>query len=162
MDRSVGASMSACDFCHERLEELSARCPRCRAFSANGLMQLLRDTRPEIRARAAADMFFLVPSAQVAEALAGALNDPVVEVRRAAGVTLFIAASQARTTVPALVAALDDADRLVRRAAAAALWTLGPAARDALPKLATLRESEDKRLRGWAAQAEKAIQRPGS
>jgi HEAT repeat protein len=110
-----------------------------------------------VRAQAASDFGFLIPSERGVLALAVALHDPVVAVRRKAGVQLYLGGPRTTPAIPALIEALDDPDVIVQRLAAAALSMVGPPARVALAKLAELRRAPDEELRAWVAEAERTI-----
>jgi HEAT repeat protein len=149
--------MRTCSYCGEQVDEAVANCPHCRSYSREVLLRLLRDPAPDVRAQAASDLVFLVPDEEIVGALAVALRDPVVAVRHAAGLELFICGAKAEPATVALVAALDDSDLKVPRLAAASLSMIGPPARGALPKLAGLRTVPDEKLRAWVAEAEARI-----
>lgn len=145
--------MDQCPHCDNSLAPGETQCPRCRRFLLHRLIENLRNPDPKVRARAAHEFVFVTAKEKSVRALASVLNDPAPEVRREAGVNLFIAGAEAKHVVPELVAALDHADVFVRRTAAAALAMVGPEARDALPKLRQLTDVKDDKLRAWVAEA---------
>ena len=153
--------MRTCSYCGEQVDEAVAKCPRCWGHSREVLLRHLRDPDPDVRAQAASELVFLVPDEEIVLALAAVLRDPVVAVRQAAGLELFICGAEAGPATEALVAALDDSDLKVRRLAAASLSMIGPPAREALPKLASMRTVPDEKLRAWVIEAEARI-RAGS
>src|SRR5262245_54959328 len=149
--------MGTCEHCGDTLGSTTANCPKCQWWSEEVLFELLRHHDATVRAQAASDLVYLVPSEQIVLALAAALGDPALTVRQAAGLQLFICGRRAEPAVPALIEALDDPDVVVRRSAAAALSMVGRPARAALAKLAELRGAEDELLRVWVAEAESSI-----
>jgi len=149
--------MWTCPSCGEEVDDAAAKCPRCLAYSEEVLLRLVRDPASEIRQQAVDDMTFLVANNSIVRALATALHDSEVAVRRAAGLELFICGAKAELATDALIAALDDVDLIVRRLAAGALSMIGPPAQRALPRLAQLRDSADDTLRIWVAEAEERI-----
>jgi HEAT repeat protein len=100
------------------------------------------------------------PSEAIVCALAGVLNDPNEDVRRGAGVSLFLSGKRGRCVLSELIAALDHADYFIRRTSVAALSMIGQEARLALPKLKQLRNAQDEMLRSWVAEAIRCIATP--
>ncbi len=92
-----------------------------------------------------------------AKALAGALADKDVKVRREAAVALWRMGSKAKVAVAALGKALEDEDGGVRRDAAATLWRVGPTASSAVPALVEALKDGDREVRLGAAGALGAI-----
>jgi HEAT repeat protein len=86
-------------------------------------------------------------------ALAGALSDPDVEVRRNAVLSLGRFGEDAAAAVPALTGALKDADLDVRGAAIVALGRIGRTAKTSVPELILSLQDSDADIRGAAALA---------
>src|SRR5207248_3326690 len=98
-------------------------------------LELLQHSEAAVREQAAFDAVFVERSDQLVRALAAALCDPAVAVRRQAGVALFICGREAEAAIPQLIEAFGDPDVIVRRVAAGSLSMVGPPAKVALPRL---------------------------
>jgi hypothetical protein len=149
--------MRVCERCGHPVGPMAPRCPQCRCCSEAVLLRLLRTPEAGVREDAASDLGSLVPTEAIVRGLAMALSDPVVRVRRAAGVSLFICGDKAGPAVLALTQALGDSDTMVRRLAAASLSMVGSPAAAALPTLASMRGVPDELLRVWVCEAERRI-----
>ena len=110
-----------------------------------------------VREAAVNNLVFVDHTRESVAAVAQALNDPVQNVRRAAGVAMFALGDAAKHFVPALIAALDDTDYFVRRTAAAALSNCGSHGAPALSRLNELEDTDDDHLRAWIAEAQRRI-----
>lgn len=126
--------------------------PRVGVSAAPALLELLRDGDCVAR-RSAARALMSYRGEQVATALAAALKDEDVEVRKHAALSLSGAGADSEVSIPALAAALKDADKEVVWNAVISLAELGPWARPAVPALAELAldESRLEYLRAKAA-----------
>ena len=100
--------------------------------------------------------------AAVARALAEALKDPDVEVRRSAVLSLSRIGPGAEPATSALVEALKDTDVEVRGPAAVALGRIGPKAAGVVPGLIALLKDSDHDVRGAAALALARIGNPAA
>ncbi len=122
-----------------------------------GLIGMLENPEPKLRARAATTLWGLGASAKAAApALAKALGDDDVDVRRAVASALGNMGAHAEPALQALIAALKDRDSGVRQLAAKALGEIGPKARAALPALDAAARFEG--LRPAAEEARRRIQ----
>jgi hypothetical protein len=93
------------------------------------LAKALTDEAVQVRAGAAAALYWIAPAAGAAvPALSEALGDKDQRVRRLSSLALARMGPGARPAVPALVTALKDRDNRVRAAAAAALKKIDPEA----------------------------------
>ena len=100
------------------------------------LARALKDEAVQVRAGAAAALYWIAPAAgDAVPALGEALGDTDRRVRRLSGLALARIGPGARSAVPALVEALKDRDDRVRAATADALNGIGPPARAAVPAL---------------------------
>jgi len=146
-----------CAYCDHPVSPNQTQCPQCRRFFPDKLIISLRNSDPAVRERAAHDFVFITMDEHEVRALANALNDPSENVRRAAGLNLFIAGPKAKYVVSELVASLDHPDFFIRRASAAALSNVGADAGAALKKLEQLKDTSDEKLRAWVVHAISAI-----
>jgi HEAT repeat protein len=122
-----------------------------------GLTEMLENSEPRLRARAATTLWGLGPNAKAAApALAKTLGDADVDVRRATASALGNMGAHAEPAVQALIRALRDSDSGVRQLSAKALGEIGPAARAALPALDAAARFEG--LRPAAEEARRRIQ----
>jgi hypothetical protein len=122
------------------------------------LAKALKDEAAQVRAGAAAAMYWIAPAARAAvPALSEALGDTDPRVRWISGLALARIGPEARSAVPALKEALKDPDARVRAATANALKGIGPPARSAVPALMEALTDSDFRVRAAAANALAAI-----
>lgn len=99
-----------------------------------GLIQLLHDENPDVRAHAAVAINWIGPSARDAvPALIRSLQDNAKSVRQGAALALLRIGPDAKDAVPALAKALQDEAPDVRRVAAMALKEVDIAAASAEP-----------------------------
>jgi hypothetical protein len=96
-------------------------------------------------------------AAASAEAIAGALNDPNVDVRLAAAWALSQVGPKGAAAVPALAKALQDSSPRVRLLAAIALKGMGPSAAPAVPDLIRALNDSSEFVRTRAADALGAV-----
>ena len=126
-------------------------------LAVSGLIQMLENADPKLRARAATTLWGLGANAKAAAAALGkALGDDDVDVRRAAATALGNMGAFAEPAVQALIGALKDKDSGVRQLSAKALGEIGPKARAALPALDAAARFEG--LRPAAEEARRRIQ----
>lgn len=147
----------SCRYCDEPLAPEAVQCPSCRQWFTDELISRLTYPDPAAREAAAHNLAVGERNEAAAIALGRALNDPIQEVRRAAGVTLYTFGIAAKHAVPALIAALDHDDYFIRRTAAAALSCVGTHGRPAVQRLAELKCTDDGLLRAWVGVALKRI-----
>ena len=88
--------------------------------------------------------------ADCVEAVAKAVADPSVQVRRSAVEALGLMKDPVDVTIPGLECGLQDADGQVRFTAAQSLQRLGPKAEAALPALQTALRDENRYVRAYA------------
>jgi hypothetical protein len=122
------------------------------------LARALKDEAAQVRAGAAAALYWVAPAAGAAvPALGEALGDTDRRVRRLSGLALARIGPGARPAVSALMEALKDPDARVRAATADALKGIGPPARAAVPALMEALKDRDLRVRAAAADGLAAI-----
>jgi HEAT repeat protein len=122
------------------------------------LAKALKDEAAQVRAGAAAALYWIAPAAGAAvPALGEALGDTDRRVRRLSRLALARIGLGARSAVSALMEALKDQDARVRAATADALKGIGPPARAAVPALMEALKDPDLRVRAAAANALAAI-----
>jgi HEAT repeat protein len=120
------------------------------------LVLALKDEAAQVRAGAAAALYWIAPEAgTAAPALAGALQDQDSRVRRLSGLALARLGPDARSAVPARIQVLVDEDARVRAAASSALGGIGPDAAAGLVE--ALQKDREARIRAAAAAALPAI-----
>lgn len=152
--------MVICEHCAGQVETATAiwaRCPYCYRWSEEILLTLLQHADAAIRGNAAASAIFVSQNERLIRALAVALCDQVISVRRDAGVALFICGQKAAIAVPEVIEALNDQDLIERRLAAACLSMIGPQALAAMPHLLQMRDDDDELLRVWVAAAIRSL-----
>ena len=149
--------MTQCCHCDEPICSDAEQCPHCRVWFADQLIARTTHSDADVRESAVSNLVFVARTEKTVAALADALDDPVANVRRAAGVMLFISGAASKYVVPALTPALDHRDSVVRRSVASALTNVGSHGRTAIPKLTELRDTDDDQLRLWVAEALKRI-----
>jgi HEAT repeat protein len=119
----------------------------------------LKDADPDVRYKAARDLMDLRPAAIIAAAaLTRTLDDPVIEVRNQAAVTLGLLRVKSKEAVPVLIEMLKAGesicDRINRVDAAIAIGLIGPTAKEAAPALTeTMTKDEVYLVRSEAALA---------
>ncbi len=124
------------------------------------LVQLLDDSEPASRARAASALARIgAPARPAAAALRARLADDSPSVRLNSAEAYWKATGDARPILPTLVAGMADEDRQVRIRAYRLLIALRARARPAVPHLRALAEDERAAVRSAAA---KAIERIGT
>ena len=120
------------------------------------LSEALKDEAAQIRAGAAAALYWIAPEAATAvPALSAALQDSDNTVRRLSSLALARIGPGARSAVPALIQVLADEDGRVRGAAISALGRIGPDAAAVL--LEALQKDKTACIRAAAAAALPAI-----
>jgi HEAT repeat protein len=120
------------------------------------LAEALKDESPQVRAGAAAALYWIAAQAGTAvPALTAALQDKDSRVRRLSGLALARIGPDARSAVPALIQVLADEHPLVRAAAISALGRIGPDASAAVVE--ALQKDKAARIRAAAAAALPAI-----
>lgn len=149
--------MVHCPYCSEPIASGAEHCSHCGRWFADQLIGLTTHADASVREAAVNNLIFVARTRESVAAVAQALNDPVQDVRRAAGVTMFAFGDAAKHVVPALIAALDATDYFVRRTAAAALSNCGAHGAPALSRLNELRDTDDDQLRAWIAEAQGRI-----
>jgi len=122
------------------------------------LAKALKDEAAQVRAGAAAALYWIAPTAEAAvPALGEALGDTDRRVRRLSGLALARIGPGARSALSPLIEALKDQDAGVRAATADALKGIGPPAQAAVPALITALKDPDMRVRAAAANGLAAI-----
>ncbi|HEY7152767.1 MAG TPA: HEAT repeat domain-containing protein [Gemmataceae bacterium] len=122
------------------------------------LARALKDEAVQVRAGAAAALYWIAPAAGAAvPALREALGDTDRRVRRLSSLALARIGPGARSAVPALIEALKDRDDRVRAATADALKGIGPPARAAVPALTKALKDPAPDVRSRVARALGAI-----
>jgi HEAT repeat protein len=122
------------------------------------LAKALKDEGAEVRAGAAAALYWIAPAAGAAvPALGEALGDADRRVRRLSALALARIGPEARSAMSALMGALKDQDARVRAATANALKGIGPPAGAAVPALMEALKDKDMRARAAAANGLAAI-----
>jgi len=115
------------------------------------ILDVFRDPRPEVRARAA-EALALIDAPQAVEPLIAALGDDHAGLRRAAAASLGALGN--RRAVEPLIRLLADADANVRMAAVESLGRLGRLGQQpAVAKIIPLAEDDDPAMRVKAAEA---------
>jgi hypothetical protein len=122
------------------------------------LAKALKDEAAQVRAGAAAALYWIAPAAGAAvPALGEALGDTDSCVRRLSGLALARMGPGARSAVPALMEALKDPDLRVRAAAANGLAAIGPGAQAATRALIEALKTKNEEVHLAAAEALKKI-----
>ena len=120
------------------------------------LAEALKDESPQVRAGAAAALYWIAAEAGTAvPALTGALQDKDIRARRLSVLALARIGPDARSAVPALIQVLADEHPLVRTAAISAFGRIGPDA--AAVVVEALQKDKAARIRAAAAAALPAI-----
>ena len=122
------------------------------------LVELLQDSNPEIRRRAAGALLGMGPKAKGAvPALVEALENSDSELRQKAALILGQIGPAAKEAVPDLTEALEDPEPRVRVAAATSLGWLG--AKEAVPALQTALKDTNKAVQKASREALRKIEK---
>lgn len=154
------ANQDFCPKCNEQVAPGADQCASCLWWFPDQIISRLNHADPRIREAAVGNLLFCDRTQPTAMALSQMLNDPVRDVRRAAGAMLFTIGTAAKHVVPALIVALADDDYYIRRTAAAALSNVGTDVRAAIATLTALKNTKDQKLRAWVVEALKAEKAP--
>lgn len=144
--------MNQCPECESQLDDPSF-CPCCHLYFSTGIIEQLWSSDVAVRRAAAHNAILTDRNPVLIARLAEALFDTDSDVRKSAGVALFVAGAAASSVIPQLIEALEHEDIRVRRLAAASLSNLGADAKTALPKLSEMSRSPDGLAKTWASKA---------